>query len=181
MFKLLTEEEREKVMREYATRRTVVILYGIMLVLVAAVVGLMPPYVLSNAREKEALERLRVLERSGVNKSDLDAQAWLNDINHKLTLVAPALDIDKPSRVVEQILAEKIPGIRIIHISWAKIGNTVTISINGVAKDRQTLITFRDRIIDRGFSDVTLPISNLAQNKDIDFQIKFAPATIDQT
>ena len=177
MFKLLTEEGREKVKHEYATRRAVVLLSALTLVLVAAIIGLLPSYLASNARQKAVLERTRIISSAGKRGDELELQAWLRETNRKLLLLSPGLDTERPSDFIKKILDQKIPGIRVTGFSWLKTKNLITLSINGVALDRQTLVAFESRINSSGyFSEVTLPISNLARDRNIDFQIKFLSA-----
>ncbi|MDZ4206107.1 MAG: hypothetical protein U1C12_02785 [Patescibacteria group bacterium] len=176
MFKLLTEEEGRKVAHEYAMHRAIVILFALILVLVVGIIGLLPSYVLSNARENEALERTRIMGGSGQRGDDVTLQVWLGEINRKLQVLSPALDTDRPSDFIEKILDQRITGIAVTGFSWARTKDQITLSVNGVATSRQSLIVFENRINSSGyFSEVTLPISNLAKDRDIDFQIKFSP------
>ena len=173
MFKLLTEEERQKVAHEYAMRRAIVTLSALILVFVVGIIGLLPSYVLSNARQHEVLERTRIMDTTGQRGDESGLQAWLAKVNLELKILSPELDTDRPSSFIKQIVDEKVPGIRLTGFSWTKVKDKITISVNGVATDRQTLVVFEDRInVSGGFSEVNLPISNLAQDKDIDFQIK---------
>lgn len=176
MFKLLTEEERRKVAHEYAMHRAIVVLLALILVLVVGIIGLLPSYVLSNARENEALERTRIMGGSGQRGDDTTLQVWLGETNQKLQVLSPALDTDRPSDFIEKILDQRITGIAVTGFSWVRTKDKITLSVNGVATSRQSLITFENHINSSGyFSEVTLPISNLAKDRDIDFQIKFSP------
>jgi len=176
MFKLLTEEERKKVASEYATRRVILMLFAFSLVLVVGLIGLSPSYVRSNARQKEVLERTRIINNSPKRGDEAEIEVWLSKVNNELQLLSPALDVDRPSDFIDQILIEKNVGVRITSFSWTKSKNKVTLSVRGVAATRQALIAFEDRINASGhFVDVVLPVSNLATDKDIDFQIKLAP------
>jgi hypothetical protein len=177
MFKLLTEEERYKVRREYSMRRAIVMLLALILVLVMGVIGLLPPYVLSNSRHNEVLERARIANSSKQHEGNLDLEVWLVEINNELEILSPKLDTDRPSSFIGKVLDEKITGVRLTGFSWIKVKNGVTLSISGVARDRQALIAFENNINSSGqFSNVALPISNLAKDRDIDFQIKFSPS-----
>ncbi|MDO8589926.1 MAG: pilus assembly protein PilM [bacterium] len=177
MFKLLTEEGGHKVAHKYAMHRAVVMLSAFIFVLVAGIIGLLPSYVLSNARQNEALERTRIMNSAGQIDNESVLQAWLKEMNRKLRILSPALDMDRPSAFIERVLDQKATGVRVTGFSWIRAKDKVTLSVNGITLDRQALITFEDRINSSGyFSEVTLPISNLAKDKDIDFQIKFSPA-----
>jgi hypothetical protein len=121
---------------------------------------------------------MRILSSSRQEGDEPNLQAWLDETNHKLQLLSPQLDSDRPSNFVGQIIEEKIAGIRITRFSWTKDEDEITLAISGVAQDRVTLITFQDNINASGhFSEVALPISNLAQDKDLDFQMTFTPAS----
>ena len=174
MFKLLTELAKQKVKHEYRRRRTIVMLSGLILVLIVGTIGLLPSYVLLNARQNEARESVKVMN-SSMEKDEPDLQAWLKSINHKLKLLSPVLDTDRPSEIVEKILDIRPASINMNSFSWKKASGKITLSINGVALDRQALIMFENRINSTGkFSEVVLPISNLAKDKNINFQINFS-------
>ncbi|KKQ82938.1 MAG: hypothetical protein UT07_C0014G0014 [Parcubacteria group bacterium GW2011_GWB1_38_8] len=176
MFKLLTEEERNKVVHEYNMRRAIVILYALILIFVVGIIGLLPSYVLSNARQTEILERTRIIDKSILKGDEPELQKWLTQINNKLEVLSPKLDTDRPSDFIEKMLEQKISGIFIDSISWTNSEGKRELSVSGTALNRQTLVTFKDSINDSGyFSSVTLPISNLTQDTDINFQIKFSP------
>lgn len=176
MFKLLTEEEKHKVEGEYSLRRAIVMIAGLIFVCAVGIIGLMPSYLLSNIRKDEAEDRMRILAQSGLIEDTSEAEVWLSKVNQKLKALDPALDLDPPSALIAEILEKKINGISITNITLSKVKSKVTISVNGVAEDRQTLITFRDSIsVSESFSSVVLPISNLTQDRDISFEIKLSP------
>jgi len=176
MFKLLTEEGGRKVAREYAVRRAICLLLALVLVLTVGNIGLLPSYVLSNARQNEALERTRIMSNSEEGGSDASLQVWLGETNHKLQVLSPALDTDRPSDFIKTILDQKAAGITITGFLWVRAKDKIALSVNGVAASRQSLVTFENRInSSKYFSEVALPISNLAKDRDIDFQIKFSP------
>ena len=175
MFKLLTEEERRKVAHEYAIHRAIVMLLALIGVFVVGIIGLLPSYVLSNARENEALERTRIMSGSVEREDDALLQAWLEETNRKLQVLSPTRDTDRPSDFIAKILDQRVAGIVITGFSWVKVKDKITLSASGVASSRQSLITFGNRINAlKYFSEVALPISNLAKDRDIDFQIKFS-------
>lgn len=157
-------------------RRTIVIIIGLILVVLIGLIGLLPSYVLSSARKNEVLERTRILNSTAYEADESDLQAWLLRTNERLKAFSPTLDTDRPAVFIERILDQKIKGVRVTGFSWVKVKDVITLSVSGIAKDRQNLITFQNRINSSGyFSEVTLPISNLAKDKDIDFKIKFSP------
>src|SRR3989344_4610462 len=152
MFKLLTEEERQKVAHEYAMRRLIVMLCALILVLVVGIIGLFPSYLLSNVHRIMALERTKIAGRAEQRNEDLSLQVWL-----------------------EKILDQKNEGIIITGFSSIKTKDKTNLSVSGVSANRQSLITFENRIASLSdFSEVVSPISNLAKDKDINFQIRLS-------
>lgn len=176
MFKLLTEEAQEKMANEYTRRRTVVMLAAFATLLVISAVGLFPSYIILRIRQGEVFEQMAVVAYPESTEDATGLKVHFSETNRRLRALSPKLDTDQPSVSVGQILEQKIAGIRITGISWTKTDDKVAISVTGISRDRQTLLTFEDRInTSQHFSDVTLPISDFARNKDIDFQIKFTP------
>ena len=175
MFKLLTEEERQKVAHEYAMRRLIVMLCALILVLVVGIIGLFPSYLLSNVHRIMALERTKIAGSAEQRNEDLGLQVWLEEINRKLQLLSPTLDTDRPSHLIKKILDQKNEGIIITGFSSIKTKDKTNLSVSGVSANRQSLITFENRIASLSdFSEVVSPISNLAKDKDINFQIRLS-------
>lgn len=174
MFKLLTDKTKEKVMHEYVLRRMIVIMCSLIAVFFIGIIGILPSYVLSNARQNEVLERTRVMNSIGQEGGKPDLENWLLQTNERLRELSPKLDTDRPSDFVDKVISQSLKGVRITGFSWIKTGDSIVLSVGGVATDRQTLLMFERRLNASGyFSEVTLPISNLVKDKDIDFQIKF--------
>ncbi len=75
---------------------------------------------------------------------------------------------------------DKVAGrdIRINHFQLNKSGEEIkTIRISGVAKDRSTLASFSDRVVEHPlFDDANVPIANLVKDKDINFDIDVVPS-----
>ena len=174
MYKLLTEEEKVKVTSEYNLRRLAVIIFALCLVIIVTIVGFLPSYLLSVTRESAALDRTKILETiEPHNKEELES--WLKKINTELKTLSPKLDTDRPSEFFESILKEKSAGIKVSNLLWEK-QEVLVLTVEGVARTRQALINFETKLKQSGkFKEVALPISNLAKDEDIKFQIKLTP------
>lgn len=173
MFKLLTEEAKLKVSREYRTRHTSVILMALIAMLVIGLVGIFPSFVLSSARKLELVERVRVMNGNPPSEDEPDTSAWLALINQKLKTLSPEADNVRPSDFIEKVLEKKLAGIRLTSFVWSEDNAKSALSISGIARDRQTLLSFEEALKSSVyFSNVALPVSNLAKDKDINFQLK---------
>lgn len=176
MFKLLTEEGRQKVRHEYVMRRTAVMLIATIFVLIVIIIGLLPSYLLSNVRHNETLEWVSIINRlESLQENEGELKAWLSETNRRLKVLSPKLDVDRPSIFIEHILEQRVNSVSIENFSWVKVGDKATFLITGVASSRQSLVTFEEGLSSSGhFSEVVLPISDLAKDRDVDFQIKFS-------
>ncbi len=172
MYKLLTDEQKKVVESEYKHRLAVIALWALIAIVVIGMVSLFPSYILTNARHAEVSERLALLEKTGLSLEDQEVQTWLDQMNQKLKILAPKLDNDRPSLFIEEALKARTQGISITSLEWRRAEGREVLALSGTARDRQSLINFESALDKSGkFGDVSLPISNLAKDKDIDFQV----------
>lgn len=172
MFKLLPLEERARVAHEYKLRRTVVIITALILVLIVALIGFFPSYILSRIKHTEA-ETLSKGASQHNNEEDLGA--WLATFNKKLRTLSAGKEQETVSLAIERALAERGAGVRITQINWTESEGVAALTLTGVASDRQALLSLESRLKNSGhFSEVMLPVSNLARERDISFQISLA-------
>lgn len=176
MFKLLPEEEKKKVAEEYAVRRAVIIVEAFILVLVVGLVGLFPSYILSSARKNEVTERVKIMGDLTAKEGEGDPQKWLRNISLKLNMLSPSANPAQPSVSIKRVLDERGSGVRLMGFSWLEDGENIALTVSGVSQTRQLLLSFEDRLNASGyFSEVALPVSNLARDRDIAFQLKLIP------
>ena len=176
MYKLLTEEQKKKVAREYFVRRLIVAVWALIVVTIIGMSGLFPSYVLSDARQREVSERLRILGELELSKEDQALKTWLTQFNLKLKILSPRFDNQRPSLLIERVIGTKIAGIRLTSFDWVVENNIATLSVGGVAADRQSLISFEQKLESEGLGEVALPVSNLAKDRDIDFRVTLTPS-----
>jgi len=178
MYKLLTPEGIQRVKEEYNRRRLIVVLTAIILVLLVAIVGTLPSYVLSTIREIEVEEKSRVTETAEVSGDEAELEEWLKETNAALEVLSATSLEPKPSLYIEKVVSERGSGLYLTNFSWRKDKDSkITLIVRGIASTRQALIAFRDNLDAlEEFSLVELPLSDLALSKDINFQIILTPA-----
>lgn len=173
MFKLLPEESRYKVSKEYSNRRMVVMIISLSIIFGLSIIGLFPSLILLNIKKNELATIVGILSSSRTTQEALDADKWLASVNSKLDNLAPELDNNKPLQFVKKVVEKKVLGISITGFRWAKEKEAKVLNVSGVARDRQSLVAFQNSLnISGEFLNVTLPVSNLAKDRDINFQIK---------
>lgn len=174
MYKLLPEEAKEGVRREYLMRRTVIMLSAFILVLIVSITGLFPSYSISKARQRELGDRVKAVNAASQGK---ELEAWLSAINLKLKVLSPKLDDDRPASLMALVIKEKGTGVKLANFNWTKSDTGKTFIVSGIASDRQALLLFESKLKAlNSFSSVSLPLSNLAKDKDISFEVKLTIA-----
>lgn len=172
MFKLLTPEIRLQVAREYSLRRSVLILTALVAVLMVALIGLLPSYLISQLKQEE----IAVRANSTLSTEEQgNTSAWLASFNAKLGILSGGLEASQVSSVIEKVIAERGTGISLTQFNWSEVKGVATLSIVGVARDRQALLAFEKRLKEaKDFGSVTLPVSSLAKESDISFQMNLS-------
>lgn len=146
--------------------------------MVIGVLSLIPSYVISGTKEKEALKNVEALEKSRqargldqIEKDLIETQA--------LTKI---LTIDKTnpvfSDIIQLVTKPRPPGITIFSFDVSSIATksttSVSIIIQGKASTRDVLIDFKQKLEkNKDFSSIELPISDLAKGKNISFALRF--------
>ncbi len=177
MFKLLTDEEKDKLKAEYKLRRLVLIVSFLAAIFLIGVVGLFPTYIITASREKDAQNRVEALNKELTGNSSEDIDKWLQDINTKIKLFTPAADNDRPYEAYLKIISLKPEKIIIEGMGYQKTkANLVEYSVRGIAKDRRSLIDFQNKLNSSAdFKNASVPVSDLAKDSDIAFTLSLDP------
>ena len=96
----------------------------------------------------------------------------------KLLLDTPQTVAD--SEVISEVLAFSQGLVNVGSIDIRKSNRTITeVVVTGTALNRNTLVSFRDSAEGhRFFSEVNLPLANLAKDQDIPFSLTLEPSEI---
>jgi len=170
MFTLLPSESRKTLATEYRQRYIVVLLAAVCIFLVIAGILFLPSYLLSKVQAKDSQLKKEALKNSTLFAEEGTLLKNLQGIGNEVTLakiVEPA-----PSDVIIKVGQYKPAGVSLNHFSYVYSQSGSTLSISGVADDRQTLINFNDSLKkEKEFQSVDFPISNLSSGKNIVFTI----------
>jgi len=174
MFNLLPKQEKEAIRREYRIRLAIVILWFSFATLVIASVLLVPSILLSSQKEKAAEQRFDTLSKS-IKKDDAAA---LDSVLRKAQSHLALLSHEAPTVLLHELLVNivstKTDSVSLARFSFAKASEGKRYAdINGISKDRATLLAFV-RALERSglFEKVEVPISNFAEDTDIEFSIR---------
>jgi len=173
MSNLLPESNKKKIKIEYTLRVVGVALIFLAITLFFISVSLIPSYFLSENKTEIVEERIESLKSYIKKRQESGANRILFDTNEKLFVLDKSEDL-KISKLIKSIVDEKNSSILITAIILRDVGEeNKSIFINGDAASRDDLLSFRESIESTDlFSEVNLPISNLAKNKDINFNLE---------
>jgi len=166
MANLLSELEKKNVRKNYIFRRRVMVQMFISVTFVIAATGLFSLYLFAQSEKESAA----ILIKNTVQPDLTDETAIrgsLKTINNKLN-VFRANNAISVNEFFSTVIKNKSESIKIEGLFFSEKGLTVT----GIASTRDTLLRFqRDLEKEPDFSDVTLPVSNFAQDQNIKFTI----------
>src|SRR3990167_1463549 len=179
MINLIPPIVRNAVIKEYWTRVATVFLFIVSVVCFGIFVFALPVYVLvSDQVDVYAQSAAEASKR--VAEYDLSSGALIR-ANLMAQKIFELREIDKFTDAVtllESLQSSDIT-IKTFNIDRVK-GDISPVMISGDATTRQALADFRDRLLQQPeISEVVLPISNLAKDRDIKFAISVVFKTIE--
>jgi hypothetical protein len=180
MINLIPNEEKKKITRDFYLRIITTIFVMLGLSLLIASILIFPTYIVSSVEEGVINGKLEMQKKDITPLSNQDTMIVINNLKDKLSLIE---NIQKnkfvfSQKVINEIVLQKIPGIKITEISYQndlKIGQKINIS--GKAQNRDILLAFRRALEDdTAFSKVDLPISNFIKGSNIQFYLTLIPS-----
>lgn len=171
MINLIPPAAKKGVVVEYWIRVTSVWLILWALASFAAAAISLPAYVLINSQVKEHRASAEIASQKMADYQNVSVA--LIQASQQAKIVVDEERLPRFSKYV--LMLQELQGEN-INISTVNLGRDKTgitpIVVGGIATDRQTLASFRDRLLaDELVAEVDLPISNLARDKDISFMV----------
>lgn len=177
MYTLLPEQQIKNLTREYRIRLLILGLFCLSGAVWIGIGSLLPSYIISVMQEQAAESHLQQVEKVTQTPVSAGIAAEVAASNANILLIKGAEDPVVFSAIIEDIANQRISGISLnsIQIAHAPADgnpNETSVSIQGVAATRDTLVAFQRALDgDPEFSNVVLPISDLAASTDIEFGI----------
>ena len=178
MINLIPTTAKHSLIKEYWIRTATVWFFLWSAAVLLGIFILIPSYVLTHSQvsaykdsAESATEKIATFET--VSKELTRAGVWAGMIKENFSH-------PNNSQYIALFCSLERDGITIsnISITWGD-GGVEPIIVEGTADNRQALAAFRDRLVAQAVvSDVNLPLSNLAKDKDIPFEVT---VTIDNT
>lgn len=174
MLHLLTEDHKEKILKEYQRRAWVVFSLGIIAVVVVSTLFMVPVYIMTYSRYSEAVDIKKNLDKEIAIREDAGVSQNIKDMSSSLSALSMFDKNDLPSVYIEKISKIKPSDVRINKILFTPSeGSNTAIDISGKARTRASLVEFTERLKKENiFENINIPISNFAKDSNIDFSVK---------
>lgn len=171
MINLIPPHAKSSIVREYWFRVVSVWLFILSAVTLIIAALLIPVYVLITTQIAAYAESAEVAI-SEVNKFDLSSAALVRASQDAVKIVKMQ-DDPRFTEYITLFQSLENRAVSIHRYEFSLEGDTIApIIIAGTAETRQALADFREALLtNERIATVVLPISNLAQDKDIDFTI----------
>ena len=172
MFHLLPDDYKKSILAEYKRRRIVVVVSGVALLGVIANVHITPSLALIwGDRQEVSQEYSRGAGLSPEEEARVQYQIKFLKESAALPDVA-----SRPLEFFERVITSKNQDIRIRGFSFTTENKKITLSVSGVALNRDALVAFSRSLKEKGrFSSVDLPVENLARGRNAEFRITLTP------
>jgi hypothetical protein len=176
-YTLLPEKEIESLKKEYRTRLFIVTSFFVSFGILAGLVSLIPSYVFSYSKEKEAVKNLQALQDS---RRERGTDIVMTELNEAQSLISD-LEGHKYnadfSRVITEIILRKNNQISLtsFQISQASAtSSSLAIVVQGRSLTRDSLLSFKKNLEQNPLiSKIDLPPSDLAKKENISFALTF--------
>lgn len=178
MLHLLTEEHRQKVVREYKKRVLGILLLGVFFVFVVSPVFILPTFFLSYGRYADVKSKAQTLDAELSSKEDPSSSESIKSITSSIEALRMFDDKKSIYSILEKLIKEKPVGIQIKNIIFTPTRladniETMTIDIAGRSETRKNLVSFDQNLKSNPvFSEVVVPLASFAKEKNIEFSMK---------
>lgn len=174
MLHLLTEEHRQKVVREYRKRVLVVFFLGLFFVSIVSLIFIMPTFFLSYSRYSDLKVKTQALDSELSLKEDPSSSENIKNITTSIEVLRMFDKKKSIYSILDGLIKGKPVGVQIKNIIFSPNGTeTMTIDIAGRADTRKSLVSFDQNVKSNPlFSEVLIPLGSFAKEKNIDFSMK---------
>lgn len=179
MLHLLTEEHRQKVVREYRKRVLVVFFLGLLSVSLVSFVFILPTFFMSYGRYSDFQLKTKTLDVELVKN---EGQSSSENIKSVATSIDALRSFDSKKEIyplVSGLIQGVVPGVQIKNIIFTpNDAESMIIDLAGKADTRRSLVAFDQKLKSSDlFSEIIIPLGSFAKEKNIDFSMKIIVST----
>ena len=176
MFNVLPDILKKEIRTSYKLRRLFVVLSAVLFLQISFLIFILPSWINVFFKEKDVISQTNNLSKSTLSQNAETASAIIASTNIKLKLINTELQYPAIMPLIRSIISNKTANIHIYQFNYSVTSTTsAAVTLSGMAASRESLINYENAINNSSlFSNVDLPISNLAKNKDIDFSMSLS-------
>ena len=175
MLHLLPESQKHKVTREYKMRLIIVICWIVVFISLVGLACLLPSYLSAVGRVNVIKNENQTKEKSVQSLREQNFQDKIKSVNSSLEALKNSINILSPKGAYNKIVNSLPAGVYIDRYTYGLIDdNNASISISGVAPDRDKLIELQKKINSNPeFTSINIPITSFTKKKDLSFSFNF--------
>jgi hypothetical protein len=175
MLHLLTESQKNKVIKEYKMRLAIVICWLAVFISLTGSALLLPSYLTAVGKVNTIKGDNQSKENSVKSLKDQNFQDKIKLVDSNLNALKLSVDIMSPRETYYKILNSLPAGVYVDRYTYGlKDENNASISISGVAGDRGKMIELQNLLkLNKEFTGIVIPITGLTKKKDLTFSLNF--------
>jgi len=175
MLHLLTESQKNKVIKEYKMRLVIVICWVVVFISLTGSALLLPSYLTAVGKVNTIKNDNQSKENSVRSLKDQNFKDKIKLVESNLTALKVSINVISPRETYYKILSSLPTGVYIDRYTYGLIDeNNASISISGVAGDRSKMIELQNLLkLNKEFTGVVIPITGLTKKKDLSFSLNF--------
>ncbi len=172
MYNVLPKKFKGELKKEYRLRLTIVTLWGIVVVLIVTMVGLLPTYFSVAVKESQMKAEYEKLSQFKKSEDVQNMISIFSSAKEKIKFVEEEVSAGEVGNLMSKLLKLKPEGVSIGSVVYEKRQNKSVFIISGVAAERKDVISFRNNIekIDP-FEKAELPVEVLAKGFNTPFTL----------
>jgi hypothetical protein len=174
MFNVLPDIFKKEIKSEYYLRRIIVSLLFVIFIQVAFLVFIFPSWLVSFYHQKEVSTEMNSQKSNAASKNINNILQTISLTNQNLGTIDHSFGYSSFLPIIEKIISDKTPAIALTEFVYNNSGATTTVpmTVSGIAKTREDLVGFVKTLDSENiFSNVVSPISDLAKDTNISFDI----------
>src|SRR3989344_1199853 len=174
MINLLPISEIKKIISEYRVRLVTTVLVMLAVTMVIASALLFPAYLLASHKRTTILEELsKTGNQNASSQETKDLEKIVKEMDVTLDMLgSKGQKFSISNDIVAKTAGFKTGNIKITGMFYDKKDPESSFSLKGTAASRQSLTSFIEMLKkDVAFRDVSLPISDLVKDRNIDFTV----------
>ena len=174
MHNLLTEEAQKDVIKEYRFRFLSVLSGFFTLVFVVGSVLLVPSYMLVLTQKSGLKTELEIAKKLQEDNGNDNFSSSARSVEDKIKILSSVdSQNEAPDLLFRKIMEEMGESVKLNDFSYTETEGQLSIKIDGVAKNRDELLAFRNRLRQKQpFTSADFPVELLAKDEDIRFSME---------